>query len=128
VALSKAARDKVERDASAEAGGDDMFARFMAMIDAQHAAVKAVVSKIAAARLDYFAAYRTCIALLIREFGATKVVNGQYVFPLQPEADSYNGAAATMADAARRLAELETERTALRQSQLDRWKSFADQA
>jgi hypothetical protein len=127
-ALSKAARDKVEHDASAEAGQDDMLARFMAMIDAQHAAVKAVVSRIAAARLDYFGAYQKCVALLIREFGATRVVNGQYIFPLQPQADSYNGAAAAMADAARRLAELETERTGLRRSQLDEWKSFADQA
>lgn len=122
--LLKAERDKVEHGASVLVGRGKTLTNFMTMIDEQHADMKAVMAKIASSRLDYFGGYETCVALLAHEFGLTKVVNGQFIFPLQSQADSYNDAAAAMATAAKRLAELETERTALRQSQFDKWKKF----
>jgi hypothetical protein len=122
--LVKAERDKVEHDASVLEGKTNMLAKFMAMIDEQHADVKSLISRISAARLEYYAAYEKCVALLVREFGFYKVVNGQIIFRFQPTADSYNDAAAKMAAAASRLKELDAERTTLKQSQLDRWKNF----
>lgn len=122
--LGKVERDRVEHDAMALEGRNETFARFMAMIDEQHAGLRAVLSKISASRLAYYRAYEKCVALLAHEFGVTKVVNGQFIFRLQSQADSYNDAAAAMAAAAKRLAELETERANLRQSQFDEWKNF----
>jgi hypothetical protein len=124
-ALIKAVRVRIEHDAGALKGRTTDFAKFMAMIDAEHAGMKALMAKISAARLDYFRAYGKCVALLALEFGSYKVVNGQFIFRLQPEADSYNEAAAVTATAAKRLVDLEEERTALRQSQFDRWKNWA---
>jgi hypothetical protein len=85
----------------------------------------ALTSKLLAARAEYYSAYDKCAALLVREFGIYKVDNGQFVFPLQYTADSYNRAAAAMTAAGKRIAELENERATLRQSQLNRWKTFA---
>lgn len=123
--LVKAVRDKVEHEASALEGRNDTHAKFMAMIDEQHAGMKAIVAKIAASRLAYFGAYEKCVGSLAQQFGAVKVVNGRFIFPVQSQADSYNGAVAAMAAAAKRMPELETERTGLRQSQLGKWKDFA---
>jgi hypothetical protein len=122
--LVKAERGKVEHDASVLEGRTNTLAKFMAMIDEQHADMKSLISRISAARLEYYAAYEKCVALLVREFGFYKVVNGQIIFRLQPTADSYNGAAEKMAAAASRLKELDAERTTLKQSQLDRWKNL----
>lgn len=122
--LGKIERNRVEHDAMALEGRNETLARFMAMIDEQHAGLKAVLSKISASRLAYYRAYEKCVALLAGEFGVTKVVNGQFIFRLQSQADSYNDAAAAMAAAAKRLAELETGRASLRQSQLHDWKNF----
>jgi len=63
-------------------------------------------------------------AVLVREFGSYKVTNGQFIFRLQPTADSYNAASVAMAAATKRLADLEEERGALQQAQLKRWKNF----
>jgi hypothetical protein len=123
--LVKAERDKVERDASVLERRTDALAKFMVMIDEQHADMKSLISRISAERLEYTAAYEKCVALLVHEFGIYKVVNKQIMFPLQPTADSYNDAAAKMAAAAGRLAELDAARTTLKQSQLDRWKNLA---
>jgi len=124
LSLVKAARDKVEHDASVLAGRTNTLAKFMAMIDEQHADMKSLISRISAERLEYNAAYEKCVALLVREFGLYKVVSGQIIFQLQPTADSYNDAAAKMAAAASRLNELDAERTTLKQPQLDRWKNL----
>lgn len=124
--LAKAERDKVEHDASMQERRADSLAKFMAVIDEQHADMKSLISKISAIRLEYTAAYETCVALLVHEFGIYKVVNRQVIFQLQPTADSYNGAAAKMAAAASRLDELDAERTTLKRSQLDRWKNLAN--
>jgi hypothetical protein len=124
-ALIKPVRDGIEQDAAVMEGGKNIFVKFMAAIDAQHAGMKALIARISAARLDYFRAYEKCVALLARENDVTKGGNGQITFRLQAQVDSYNEAAAATAAAAKRLIELETERTALRRSQLDQWKSWA---
>jgi hypothetical protein len=122
--LIKAVHDGIAHDAAALEGGTNNSATFMAMIDAQHADVKALMAKISAARLDYFGAYEKCVTLLASESGI-KVVDGRITFRLQAQADSYNEAAAATAATAKRLTDLEAERTALRQSRLDRWKRWA---
>ncbi|MBV9460885.1 MAG: hypothetical protein JO141_25730 [Bradyrhizobium sp.] len=123
-ALIKPVRDGIERDAAALEGGDNL-ATFMAAIDAQHAQMKALISRISAVRLDYFRAYEKCVALMARENDVTKGGTGPITFRLQVQADSYNEAAGATAAGAKRLIELETERTALTRSQLDKWKSWA---
>jgi hypothetical protein len=124
LSLVKGERDKVEHDASVLAGRTNTLAKFMAMIDEQHADMKSLISRISAERLEYSAAYEKCVALLMGEFGLYKVVNGQIIFQLQPTVDSFNEAAAKMAAAASRLEQLDGERTTLKQSQLDRWKNL----
>lgn len=125
-ALLKSARDKMENDAKSLNVRDDRLSSFMAMIDAQHADWIALTSKMLAARADYYDAYERCAALLVREFGIYKVVNGQFVFPFQSTANGYNRAASAMADAAKRISDLDGERSRLRQSELGRWKAFVE--
>ena len=97
IALIKAERDKVENDARSLKVGNDTIARFMAMIDGQDTEMMTLTSKVLAARAEYYSAYEKCAALLVRESGIYKVENGQFVFPFQNTADSYNRAAAAMA-------------------------------
>lgn len=124
-ALIKPVRDGIEHDAAALEGGENIFVKFMAMIDAQHAEMKALIGKISAARLDYYRAYEKCVALLAQGNDVPRGANGQITFRLQAQADSYNEAAAATAAIAKRLTDLETERTALRRSQFERWKHWA---
>ena len=123
-ALIKTLRDKVENDAHSLKVGDDTTAKFIAMIDEQNTETMALTSKLLAARAEYYSAYEKCAALLVREFGIYKVENGQFIFPFPSTANSYNRAAAAMAAAAKRIADLEAQRATLRQSRLNRWKTF----
>ncbi|HET7887971.1 MAG TPA: hypothetical protein VFL62_17245 [Bradyrhizobium sp.] len=126
LALVKAERDKAETEVRSLKVGSDTVVRFMAMIDEQNKEITAFVSKLLAARLEYYGAYGKCVELLIREFGVYRVEKGQFVFPFQRSAESYNRAAAAMTAAAKRIADLESERTNLKPVQFDRWKAFAD--
>ncbi len=126
IALIKAERDKIENDARSLKVGNDTLAKFMAMIDGQDTEMMGLTSKMFAARAQYYNAYEKCAALLVTEFGIYKVENGQFVFPFQSTADSYNRAAAATADGVKRIAELNGERATLRHSQFDRWKTFAE--
>jgi hypothetical protein len=123
-ALIKAKREDLQDGARALGVEGSTVARFMAAADEQNAEIAALAAKILAARADYYAAYENCAALLVREFGSYKVSNGQFIFRLQPTADSYNAASGAMAAATKREAELEQERGALSRSQLSRWKKF----
>jgi hypothetical protein len=123
--LIQPVRAGIEHDAAALEWDTNIFMKFMAMIDAQHAEMKALIAGISAARLDYFRAYEKCVALLARENDLAKGGHGQITFRLQAEADSYNEAAAATSAAAKRLTDLETERTALRRAQLNRWKNWS---
>jgi len=123
--LGKTVHDKIERDAVLVEGRTDRFTTFMAIVDAQHAGMKDTIAKISAARLDYLRAYENCVAVLAREFDTIKVVNGQFIFALQPQADSYNKAAAAMASSAKRMSDLDAAQTALRSAQFEAWKKLA---
>ena len=61
------------------------------------------------ARADYYRAYDNYIAFLSSELGSFKVVDGQFIFPLQRTVERYNVVAQAMASAGRRVAELETD-------------------
>ena len=126
VALVKDERAKVENAARALNVENSTISEFMSIIDEQHAEMIKLTSEISAARTEYYNASERCVALLIREFGIYKVTDSQFIFPFPSTANSYNRAAAAMAAAAKRIAELEDERTTLRQSQPSRWKSFVD--
>jgi hypothetical protein len=86
--------------------------------------ITTLAAKVLAAWSEYHGAYEKCAAVLVREFGSYKVTNGQFIFRVQPTADSYNAASGAMADAQKRMADLEDEKAALKQSQLNRWKKF----
>lgn len=120
----KTIRDQLEKEARSSGFGDDRLSGFMEMIDEQHAARIALTSRMLASRADYYSAYEKCVGVLVREFGIYKVTNGQFVFPFQATADSYNRAAGAMTAAAKRASELEEEAGTLRQSRLGRWKAF----
>jgi hypothetical protein len=118
--------DKLANDARGLNVGDDTLSRFNALLDDQTSARVALVTGISAARADYFGGYERCVALLIAETGRYKVTNGQFVFPFQSTANSYNAASATMAAATQRLAAMEDDRVKLQQSQLNKWKALAE--
>jgi hypothetical protein len=126
IALVNDERAKLENEARSLDMENGTISEFMTVIDEQHAEMITLASKALAARGEYYSAFERCIAVLVREFGVYKVINGQVVFPLQSTADSYNRAAAAMEAAEKRIAELENEKTTLRRSQLNRWKSFVD--
>jgi hypothetical protein len=126
VALLNDERAKLENDARSLDVENGTVSEFMTMIDEQHAEMITLASKALAARAEYYNAYEQCVAVLIREFGAYKVTNGQVTFPFQSTADSFNRAVTALGSAAKRIAELEDERTTLRRSQPNRWQSFVD--
>lgn len=123
-ALIKARRGELESRARALGVEGDTVKRFMAAVEEQHADIAALATGTLAARQEHYLAYEKCAALLVREFGSYKVTNGQFIFRLQPTADGYNAASVAMAAAAKRTAELEQERGALRATRLKRWKKF----
>jgi hypothetical protein len=125
-ALIKARRDELEGSARSLGLESGIVARFMAAIDEQFAEMAALTSGMLGARAEYYGAYEKCAALLVREFGSYKVTGGQFIFRLQPTADSYNAASTAMVAARKRLAELEDEKGALKASRLGRWKNFVD--
>lgn len=123
-ALFKAKRGELESGARSLGLESGTVTRFMAAVDEQHGEAAALVAQVLAANAEYYGAYEKCTALLVREFGSYKATSGQFVFRLQPTANSYNACSTTMAAAAKRLTELEAARGAQRQSQLNRWKKF----
>jgi hypothetical protein len=123
-ALVKTGRDELESGARALGVESGTISRFMKGVDEQLAETAALASKRLAVRSEYYGAFEKCAALLVREFGTYKVTNGQFIFRIQPTADSYNAASTAMAAAKKKLAELEDEKAALKQSQLTRWKNF----
>lgn len=123
-ALIKSGRDELEKGARALGVENATLVRYMAAVDEQHAEIAALNAKVLAARAEYLAAWEKSVAVLVREFGSYKVTNGQFIFRLQPTADSYNAASTAMAAATKRLADLDEERGTLQQAQLQRWKNF----
>ena len=126
IALLNDERAKLENDTRSLDVENGTVSEFMTMIDEQHAEMITLASKVLAARAEYYNAYEQCVAVLVREFGIYKVANGQVIFPFQSTADSFNRAVTALDAAAKRITELEDERTTLRRSQPNRWKTFVD--
>lgn len=124
VALLKTERDSVEKHARSLGAGSEATARLLAEIDKRHAEFTALISRLLSARSELYRAYGDYVAVLIAEFGAYKVVDGQFIFPLQRTVDRYNVAARAMTVATRRVVELEEERKNLLKSQQEAWVTF----
>ena len=126
IALIKTERDKVENYALSLHLEKYTLNRFLDAVDKRLAKTTAFTSGVSSARAEYYRAYEKYVAVLVGEFGVYKVVNGEFRFPLQPAADRYNAAAAALAAAAKRVAELEEERKQLMQSQHEGWDQFVN--
>jgi hypothetical protein len=126
VALLKTERDNLEKYALSLHVGEDTVSRFLDNIDKRDAETTAFTSRMLSARAGFYRAYEKYVAVLVGEFGAYKMANGQFIFPLQRTAERYTAAANAMTAAAKRVAELEEERTTLMQSQLKGWEQFVN--
>src|SRR5882757_9171747 len=120
-ALLKAERDNVEKYALSLHVDKDVVSRLLDSLDKRHAEIAAFTSRMLSVRADYYRAYEGYVAVLVREFGAYKVVDGQFIFPFQHAVNRYNVAAGAMTVAATRVAELEEERKSLLKSQQEGW-------
>ncbi len=125
IALIKTERDRVETYALSLEAEKDIVGRFLQGVDKRQAKITALASRTLSARADYYRAYESYVAVLVGEFGAYKVVNGEFIFPLQRTVDRYNVAAHAMTVAATRVAELEEERKRM-QSQLEEWEQLVN--
>jgi hypothetical protein len=123
-ALLKTERDDVEKYALSLHLEKDISPRFLDSLDKRHAEVSAFISKMLSVRADFYRAYEGYVAVLAAEFGTYKVVNGEFIFPLQRAVDRYNVAAHAMTVAAKRVADLDEERKNLQKSQQQRWEQF----
>jgi hypothetical protein len=126
IALLKTERDSVEKYALSLHLGKDTTGRLLDNIDKRHAEITAFASRMLLARADFYRAYENYVAVLVGEFGAYKVVNGQFIFPFQRTVDRYNAAASAMTVASTRVAELEQERERLLKSQQQAWEQFVN--
>jgi hypothetical protein len=124
IAVLKAERDTIEKYAASLQLGKDAGNRVLDEIDKRHAEIAALASRMSSARADFYRAYQNYVAILVGEFGAYKVVGGQFIFPLQRTVDRYNVAAQAMTSAAKPVADLDQERKSLLQSQQARWLHF----
>jgi hypothetical protein len=123
-AVLNAERDNVVKYAASLHLGKDASNRLLDIIDKRHAEIAAFTSRMLSARADFYRAYQNYVGVLVGEFGSYKVVNGQFIFPLQRTVDRYNVAAQAMSAAAKSVDELGDERKRLLQSQRERWLQF----
>jgi hypothetical protein len=123
-ALLKTERDNMEKYALSLHLEKDAIGRFLQNLDKRHEEITAFTSRMLPARADYYRAYENYVAVLAREFGTYKVVNGEFIFQLQRTVDRYNVAANAMTVATKRLAQLEEERKSLAKAQQERWQQF----
>lgn len=126
LALLKAERDKVGQAVLSLNVEKEIASGFLNGIDQRHAEITAFTSRMMSARADYYRAYESYVAVLISEFGAYKVVNGEFIFSIKRAVDRYNVAARAMTTTAKSVAELEEERKKLDQSQQERWEEFVN--
>jgi hypothetical protein len=126
IALLKTERDNVEKYAVSLRVEKDALSRLLDGIDKRHSEITAVTSKALSARADFYRAYGDYVAVLVAEFGAYKVVNGQFIFPFQPTVNRYNLAAQAMTAVAKRVAEFEEQRKSLLKSQQEGWAQLVN--
>jgi G:T/U-mismatch repair DNA glycosylase len=125
-ALLKSERDKVEKDALSLHVEKETLGRLLQRLDQRHAEMTAFTSSMMSARAEFYRAYENYVAVLAREFGAYKVVDGQFIFPFQLTVDRYNVAATAMTVATKRIVELAEERKGLLKSQQAAWVRFVN--
>lgn len=124
IALLKAERDDVEKYALSLGAGNDTTSRFLDDIDKRHAEFLTLMSRMLSARAELYRAYGDYVAFLVTESGSYKVVNGQFLFPLQRTVDRYNVTAHAMTVATKRVVDLQEERKNLLKSQQEGWVQF----
>ena len=124
--LLKNERNKVEKHAVSLHVEKDTLSTFLDQLEQRHAKISAFASELLAARADFYRAYQNYLAVVLREFGAYKVVSGQLIFPFQRTVDRYNIAAHAMSAAGKRVAELEVQRQNRMQSKPEGWEQFVD--
>jgi hypothetical protein len=126
LALFKIEREKVQNQAHSLHVDQDTVASLLSGIEKRHARTIELISRQLAASADYYRAYGKYVALIAGEFGSYKIVDGQFIFPLQRTVERYNVAANTMSAAARRISELEEERKALKEPLQEEWQQFVN--
>jgi hypothetical protein len=119
IALLKIEHDKVENYAQSRRADRDAVSRVLDDIDKRHAKITALISTMLLARAEYYRAYENYLGVLLSNFGAYKVVDGEFIFTLQSTVDRYNVAAQAMTIAANRAAELGEETKKVLQPQQD---------
>ena len=108
-AIFKAEHDQIESAARSLRVPKEIASRGLNGLTQRHAKALSAISVLLSARADYYRAYEKYLALLSSELGSFKVVNGQFIFPLQRTVERYNAAAQAMTSAARRVNDLETD-------------------
>ena len=109
VAIFKAEHDQVESAARSLHVPKDIASPVLDGLAQRQAKALNAISAVLSARADYYRAYEKYLALLSSELGSFKVVNGQFIFPLQRTVERYNAASGAMTAAARRVTDLETD-------------------
>ena len=125
-ALLKSERDGIEKGALAVRIDKETLDRLMDTVDRRQADMTAFTAKMMTARAEFYRAYEAYVGVIAGEFGSYKVVDGQFIFPLQRTVDRYNIAASAMSAATKRVVELEEERNSLLTSQQSAWAQFAN--
>ena len=125
-ALLKTERDWIEKGALALHVETETLGKLMETVDKRQAEMTAFTAKMMAARAEFYRAYESYVAVIAGAFGTYKVVDGQFIFPLQRTVDRYNVAATAMTAATKRVVALEEERRNLLQSQQAAWVQFAN--
>jgi hypothetical protein len=125
LALLKTERNEVERYALAQNVGKEGLTRILDNLDRRQAEAAALMSKVSASRAEYYRAYEKYVAMLEGEIGAFRIVNGEFIFPIQRTVDRYNAAAQAMTAGAKHVAESEEERKKFAQSQREGWLQLA---
>jgi hypothetical protein len=125
LALLKSERSEVERYAQSLNVGKDALGQILNNLDKRRAVAAASMAKVSSARADFYRAFEKYVAMLEGELGGFRIVNGEFIFPLQRTVDRYNAAAQAMTAAAKRVAESEEERKNVTQSQREGWLQLA---
>jgi hypothetical protein len=125
-ALLKTERDAIEKGALALHVEKETLGKLLDTVDRRQAEMTAFTAKMMAARAEFYRAYESYVGVIAGEFGTYKVVDGQFIFPLQRTVDRYNVAARAMTAATGRVVALEEERKTLLTSQQAAWVQFAN--
>jgi hypothetical protein len=108
-AIFRAEHDRIESAAVSFHVPKDIASQLLDGVTQRHAKALNAISLTLSARADYYRAYDKYIAFLSSELGSFKVVDGQFIFPLQRTVERYNAAAQAMTSAAKRVNDLETD-------------------